>query len=278
MTRAVLCLLILTLFAPRLVQAANIKLAVTGIGGEAKANVEAWLSRLPETEAERLNFVASARSRVGDALRAVGYYNPDIDIEVDRSARVWRLRVEIDPGAPVRIRESEVSVTGDAAGDPAFAQLTETSELKPGEILHHGRYERLKQALLSQGQRQGYFDASLRRSQVLVDARSGVADIALHWDSGPRYRFGELVSSGAEVDAGLLAALAEFEPGQAYDRQLLQRLLGLLLRTGYFSGSLVQPLPARAADGEVPVLVELEPASRHSFDVGVGYSTDTEER
>lgn len=250
-------------------------------GGDAaqRANIQAWLGPSPQTEAARSNRVAVARERVMQSLQALGYYRPDIDLTLDRDRQPWRLSVEVEPGEPVRVRGLDLRITGEAASDPAFKALRESLPLAPGDVLHHGRYETLKNSLLTLGQRRGYFDARLERSRVTVEAGDGSADIELFYTSGVRYAFGDVqLSSPALISEERVAALQPFSRGDPFRLEELQTFQSRLQRTGYFSGVTLRPVVDAREGGEVPLDLELFPAPRHSFDVGLGYSTDTEER
>lgn len=267
---------LLLLCAPAWAVAQNLVYKVSGLEGELARNVDAWLGAPPETAQERGNFVESAKSKVVQGLQALGYYRPHIDMTLDRSQPTWRLAIAVDPAAPVRIRDVRVEILGQAGDDPAFdAYLASGAAPVKGAVLHHGQYEAFRSGLLMLGQKRGYFDARLAHSRVEVQAEMGWADITLRYASGQRYRFGALQYDDALADAGLLDTLKPFQTGEHFDRDKLSVFQSQLQRTRYFSTVSVQALPEAAADGRVPIAVQLYPSKRHSFDVGVGYSTDT---
>lgn len=266
------------LLLPALAHADGLTYELTGLDGALRRNALAWLGDAPDAEAERQNFVASARQRVSKSLQALGYYRPDIDVEIDRERPQWQMTIQVDPGQPVRIGEFEVRIDGAAGSDPAFDRLLADPGIASGEVLHHGNYEKLRNRLLSLAQQRGYFDAAISHSRVAVNATAGTADIALHLDSGPRFEFGNLRFDETLVSANLLAALRTFQTGEPYDRDQLRTFQQQLQRTGYFSAVLVEPVRTEAAAGRIPIDVSLHPAKRHSIDAGIGYSTDTEGR
>lgn len=251
---------------------------VEGLEPPLRSNVEAWLGPAPETVPARANFMVSVRDRTERSLQALGYYRTDIDLSLDREQEPWELLITVDPGEPVRIEQMQIQITGDAAEDEAFARLLADKPLQEGDVLHHGRYDDFKTSLLSLGQRRGYFDAELLQHRVSVEPTGATARVELHYASGPRYRIGEITVDDAVLSRDMLAKLQPFEPGDPYELGRLQTLQAQLQRTGYFSGITVRPQLEQRADGEVPLLLELHAAKRHSIDVGIGYSTDTEER
>lgn len=270
--------LVVFLLLPLAAAAATLEYSVRGIKGEPRKNVKAFLGAPPETERDRLNFVVSAQRRVEEALQALGYYRPEITIDVQRSDPVWDMTVVVDLGEPVTIRDLDIEILGPAASDGQMIGLLAEAEIAVGDVLHHGAFESFRKKLLAEGEQRGYLDGEMTQSRVEVRAQQGTADIYIRYDSGPRYRFGDIVYEQVSLDPRLLDSLATFAAGDYYEQSRLRKFQSNLQQTNYFSSVIVQPLREEASAGSVPVAVKLQAAKRHSFDVGVGYSTDTQER
>jgi translocation and assembly module TamA len=251
---------------------------LSGVRGELADNVRGWLGNPPASEAQRLNFLATAEQRVASALQALGHYSPTIRLDLTRSEPTWELRIEIEPGEPVRIRDLDITLTGEAAADEGFQQGIAELALEPGAVFHHGHYRAFKSGLLAVGQQRGYFGQSLVESRVAVDPKAKTADVRIVYDSGPRHYFGELRYPADLLAEGKVRSLAAFTEGDPFDLDLLRRFQGDLQRTGYFSSVVARPLVDQAEQRAVPILLELQPAPRHSFNVGIGYRTDIEGR
>ncbi len=249
-----------------------------GLKGELKRNALAWLGDPPISSQDRAIFLATSEQRLGDSLKALGYYNPAITQILKRTEPVWSLEITADPGEPVLINNISIQLDGAAAVDQAFVQLLATKPFVEGENFNHGDYERFKTRLLTLGQERGYFDAKFSESRVAVNIASNQADIYLHYDSGDRFRFGAVEYGQSGVNQDLLVELQPIAEGDYFDQAALRLFQARLQETRYFSGVLVRPMFDKASDKRVPLEVSLYPARRHSFDVGVGYSTDTEER
>ena len=272
-------LLFLFLLLPSLAgHAATLEYSVTGLEGLPHRNVLAFLGPAPESSEHRLNFVVSARSRVQRALQALGYYRPGIDLQVQRIEPVWQLDIAVDLGEPVHIRDISIQILGSAANDEAFTRLVANMGFATGDVLNHGEFEGFRQSFLSLAQQRGYFDGKILLSRVAVEVEAGTADVIFTYDSGIRYRFGELIQDSSLLDERLLNTLRPFQPAEFFEQAKLREYQANLQRTGYFSSVTVQPRRMLATDGEVPIEVTLTAAKRHSFEAGVGYSTDTEER
>ena len=132
--------------------------------------------------------------------------------------------------------------------------------------------------MLSLGQRRGYLRGEIAASRIEVQVEAGTADVMLWYESGPRLRFGEIIVDNTLIDSDLFDSMLTFQPGDYFDQVRLQELQSLLQRTNYFSSVIVLPQRKRSLGDRVPIMVNLQRAKRHSFDVGLGYSTDTEER
>ncbi|MEH6635808.1 MAG: autotransporter assembly complex family protein [Halioglobus sp.] len=280
MLRLAVILAVIFYLLPSLSVAASLDFSVIGLEkkSELRRNVLAWLGTAPDSPQERLNFVVSARDRIERSLQALGYYNPEIDIDVRRSDPVWQLVISIDPGEPVVIRDISMQLLGAAADDQEFARTVAEVNFSAGDILHHGHYEAFRDGLLSLAQRRGYLNAKTVTNRVEVDASANTADIFILFDSGARYRFGELLYDEEMSDYDLLDSLRTFQQGDYFEQSKLQEFQIQLQRTNYFSGVVVQPKEELVNNDQVPIAVTLRPAKRHNFGVGIGYSTDTEER
>ena len=258
--------------------ATTLKFSVVGIEGEQKKNVLVYLGAAPESDESRRNFVVSARDKVESALQALGYYQPEIEIDLQRTEPQWRLSIVVNAGEPVRVRDINIQILGAAANDDNFTRLTSDTGFSSGDVLHHGRFESFRENVLSLGQRRGYLRGEIVASRIEVQVEAGTADIMLWYDSGPRLLFGEIIVDNTLIDSDLFDSMLTFQPGDYFDQVRLQELQSRLQRTHYFSSVIVLPQRKRSPGDRVPVVVNLQRAKRHSFDVGVGYSTDTEER
>ena len=256
----------------------TLKLSVVGIQGEQKKNVLAYLGAVPESDENRRNFVVSARDKVESALQALGYYQPEIEIDLQRTEPKWRLSIVVNAGEPVRVRDINIQILGAAANDDNFTRLTSDIGFSSGDVLHHGRFESFRKKVLSLGQRRGYLRGEIVASRIEVQVEAGTADVMLWYESGPRLRFGEIIVDNTLIDSDLFDSMLTFQPGDYFDQVRLQELQSRLQRTNYFSSVIVLPQRKRSLGDRIPIMVNLQRAKRHSFDVGVGYSTDTEER
>lgn len=251
---------------------------VEGVDKAARENIRAYLGESPATVTEAERFVASAETKVGDALRALGFYAPDIALSVDRSTSPWRGVLQVSVGEPLRYTAVSVAVRGEAGTDPAFAELVARRSPAVGDVLHHGRYEELKTAMQQLARRRGYFDARFLENRIEIDLGAAQARLLLSFDSGRRYRFGTLASRQTVLNEDMLAGLLPFAVGDNYSQDTLLEFRNRLLRLGFFASVIVLPDVAAREYPLVPVSLELVASPRHSYELGVGFSTDTRQR
>ncbi|GAB5414126.1 MAG: autotransporter assembly complex family protein [Congregibacter sp.] len=259
-------------------QTATLKYRVTGVDDELRANVRAYLGASPDNPQDAERFLLTAESRTSQALQAFGFYRHDISVNVDRDQSPWRVVIAIEAGPAVHYTEVDVVISGEGAAVPALQKLLDTRQPKVGDVLHHGRYAEFKAELNQFARENGFFDASFSTSEVRVDSQSSTAEAKVHFDTGQRYAFGDIVLATGDFDSQIVSSLAPFSVGEPYRQAQLLEMRRRLLRLGYFSGVVVLPDVSARAAGRVPVIVELSLAPRHSYELGAGYSTDTRQR
>lgn len=216
-----------------------------------------------------------AEQELDPALRAFGYYRATIKKRLETKDGCWQARFDIEPGPRTVIRERSVVVVGEAAADAQLVALLNDLPLPEGAPLHHSEYESIKDRLWEFAAAHGYLDFAFTRQELRVHPDDAVADIHLEADSGARYRFGEVQISAQPLDEDFVRRLAGVQEGQPYETRALAELNRNLSDSGYFRRVEVRPRRGEAADHGVPIEVELEPAARHAWRVGIGYATDT---
>jgi translocation and assembly module TamA len=153
--------------------------------------------------------------------------------------------------------------------------VVDKQKLRTGDILHHGRYDEVKQALIDEATRMGYFDARFLRSEVLVHPEENAADIFLSLKSGPRYRINRINVNQDSLRPELVKAYVKLNEGDWYTARAVNQTYENLSSSGYFSRVLVQPDLETRNHGALDIKVDLEPADRRIIETGVGYATDT---
>ncbi len=268
---------LLLFLCPGIGLAQQVELRVAGDHPELQANAEAFVGEVDGRSADNLRrYAPTLMKQVAEALRALGYYRPAMTwkLEDDDADEPPRLVLDIEPGEPVKVSTRTVEIRGAAAEDEAF-MLALPEHPAEGDILDHGKYSALRDAIQNRARRRGYFDGQFLSHTLKVDPEAGTAEIVLVYDSGRRYRLGEVTfDEGHWFDADLLNNYVTFEPGTPYHADEVARLNRNLSNSGYFSIVDVDAAPIRAVDGVIPVRVNLTRRARRSVSAGVGFSTD----
>ncbi|MEJ2275177.1 MAG: autotransporter assembly complex protein TamA, partial [Woeseiaceae bacterium] len=257
---------------------AGAELVVSGVDEVLERNILAFTA-LDDEACDAEDWLIRRRSRtlrdeVRKALEPFGYYQPTVSTDLSFDEDCWQAKLTIDPGDPVRYRNVDVRIGGPAASDPAFSDLPGRDALRTGNVLRHADYDRLKQRLQTLAADRGYIEAGFEASRLEVWPAEGVADVALHFASGPRYDFGEIRIDQSFVEAEIVRGFIDLEPGTPYDATELTQTYSDLSQSLYFGSVEVTPEIDSAADGAIPIRISVQPGTRIEYTIGVGYSTD----
>ncbi len=258
--------------------AAPVRLQVEGLSGALQKNVRAQLSTI---QVDEVTPDRRFRARVDDAIRkglkALGYYEPTIDFELrEPPAGVavrccWRAS---NPGEPVRIGATNVILRGGARDDKEYLALLKKRPAV-GTVLNHNDYDSFKKGLTSVALRRGYFDSEYKKSQLGVSVERRQAFWDIDYDSGTRYRFGDVTFAGSQIREEYLQNLVPFKKGDYYQSSDVAELSRRLSATGWFNSVVVAPEFEKSRQTKVlPLRGVVSPRIKNTVEVGAGYSTD----
>ena len=264
---------------------ADIRLEISGVEGDVRRNVEAFLSLerykdRGELEADTVNRLYNrVDDEVRAALRPLGFYEPVIrsTLERDSGEDGWRVSIGIETGPAVILETTVIDVEGPGADEPFFRETLARMPLRRGARLNHGAYEQAKGDLQRTAAAHGYLDARLLENELLVDLRTHRAHVRLRLWSGPRYRFGAVQIDQKVIRPELMRRFMRFKEGDPFSSAQLLRTQFALDDSLYFSTVEVLPLERDPDTLTVPVRISAE-KSRRQFSLGGGYGTDTSVR
>lgn len=271
---------LVALLAPRALLA-TVDVSVEGVTGAVRDNVLASLSLYLERERADISAARVRRlhqnavEEIRTALRPFGYYRPRIDAMLRETPEGWSARYDIEPGPPVLITTVAVNLTGAGADELGFRALADQFPIARGDPLNHALYEQAKQRFETLASERGYFDLRFTRREIRLDLEAYEAGIYLDVDTGPRYRFGEIIIDQDLLEPELLRRYVRLEPGEPYTTAALLDLQNALSSSNYFADVQVEADPREAKDHAIPVHVRLTPRKRDKYTFGVGYGTDT---
>jgi translocation and assembly module TamA len=258
-----------------------IAFTVLGIEGDVYRNVLAHLSvskavnnkqLLPLHEARQLH--DQSIDEVKTALQAFGYYEPQVrnTFEIQQQ---WQLNISVVPGPHTKLRQVTIKLFGEGRDDKNLAILLQNSELRAGAPLMHEAYSDFKSALEKAAYGFGYLDAKYSSHSIIVYPREQVADVALHFDTGPMYFFGPVTIEQAALDPVFVARYIQVKEGDPFKSASLLKLQLRLNETNYFSSVRVDVQRERAVERHIPVAVITTPRKSSAYDFSAGFGTDT---
>lgn len=263
-------------------QEVRVRVEFSGVDPELEKNIEAYSGIAAAAESGRrsdghvLRLYERAPEQIAQALEPFGYYRVTVDSELDTEGSRWTARYSIDPGPPLLIGSVDLRIRGQGEQDSTFQALIRDFPLTAGDTLRHQAYEAAKSSIARLAAQRGYLDAAYDSSVVLVDLDAYTSEVVLHFTTGPRFRFGEVIFVQEVVDEYVLHPYVKFESGDDFDLRKLRDLQASLSGTNYFSS--VEVIPRRDLAGDdrvVPIEIDAYPRKTQRYEIGVGASTDT---
>lgn len=256
---------------------AEVQVRITGVRGEAERNIRAYIGEpVSESPVAIQAFLRTVRREGVRAMEALGYYRAVLTVREERASRGRVVvRIEVEPGEPVRIGKVTFEVNGVAGRNGTAKLLRKRFGQTPGQVFHHGHYETAKRQVRESLNRKGYFEHQFVVQRVTLRRADNRADIDITIDSGPRYRFGEVRFPGSELDPELLAGMVPFASGDPYDADLIAGFNRTLQDSQYFARIGIETERSDPAGQRVDIAVELVLRARNVLGLGAGYATDT---
>lgn len=255
---------------------------ILGLDEEMEANVRVSLSLVDaagqDVSGRRMGYlVRAAEDETREALEPFGFYSPQIEVERTRDNGSVSVTIRVEPGEPVRVRNSDIAIIGEGSQDRYLQADLDDFIPSPGATFNHADYEASKIRISRRLTERGYFDADFSSRRVEVTRAENAADIELVWTSGIRYDMGPTIFEQTRpiIRDELLENLVYWKEGDYYHQGRIDRLRTSLARLDYFGDIEITPDPAQAVDGRVPVTVKLTPAKRNIYTAGLSYGTDS---
>jgi len=254
---------------------AAVDFKIEGVNDEQEKNIKTYLAVLDTPKnVDNEDFLSEVKKSTQAALTVFGYYQASVEIKLLGKEPEQTVRLMIDAGKETYINKSEIKILGEGGDSKEFQKLQSSFLLSEGMVLDHTNYESAKSSLKSLARQQGYFDAKFEKSLVEVTSQSNSADVYLWFDTGPRYRFGELVFTSELPADSFIASLKNFSTGDPFDTAKLSQFSTDLNKTGYFKSINVLPDFNDKNGLSVPLSVLATMQAKDSFNAGLGYSTD----
>lgn len=209
------------------------------------------------------------------AMRSLGYYAGDVEIEIDPSGAPVLLRYTLRPGRRFTIEQVTVlpadGVTAQENAVPGAALLP----VKPGDPAEAARVLAAEAALVRLMREAGHPFAEAVQKEAVVDHATFGMRLTFRVDPGPRAAMGELAIEGLErTKERVVLREMPWEPGDPYNPGLVDELQARLYRTDLFSVVRARHADAPDADGLLPVAVSVSERKHRMLALGLRYYTD----
>lgn len=224
------------------------------------------LRRRAESDIERLT----------EVLRAEGYYAGTVGFQVDEQAQPAKVTVTVTVAAGPRFALEAFNVRVDhAAGQP------EPEPVPIGDLgLSIGQPARAQPvvaaqaALLKALAEQGFPLAKVRDRQVVVDHAAQSMRVELVVAAGPLCRFGPMTVTGLErLDEQWVRNRLPWQPGERFSVAMMEKLRKRLVDSRLFAAVKLSTAETAAADGSLPITVDLREADRRSIGTSVSWAS-----
>ena len=221
-------------------------------------------------DAERIAEEAAERAMVW--LRSEGYYGAVVTPEATEEPPT--ARIVIQPGARFSFTAPAIEYTGDAPDSATAAEAQRAiGAVTPGAPARAGDVLLAEADALAAILNGGYPDATPGERRVVVDHATSNVEAEFRFDAGARARLGGLSATPPDVfRPGFIDDLQNWTTGDIYTPDALTRLRRDMSATGAVSRVSTR-LGEPNANGLREVILDIEPARRNAYELGVSYST-----
>ena len=224
---------------------------------------------------ERQHFLLKAPKYIAKAIAPYGYFNSHIQSALIKTSKAWVAEFNVSLGPPLRITTMQIEITGQGKDDPEFIKWKKRLPLHIGQRLQTKTYEDVKTKLDDIAISRGYFQAKMIKTQIQINLTRYESNIIIIYDTGPRFRFGKTTFSKSPFYDKFLQKFLTYHEGEYYSAEKLETTQAGLLRGNYFEQVRIFPEIKKAANGTVPIKVNLILLKAKTFILGLGYGTDT---
>lgn len=224
----------------------KITASVSGAPDILAQNIKAKLSSFTvESFSDYNSAIPQLRSLTTQAAQAVGYYQAQFKFSKVSDNQV---KVEVTPNDPVKVKSQNIEFTGAGQNIPQLQVLKVLPDLNEGDIFNSGLYETTKTRINDAASNNGFFDSYWRLHDVRVAQPDNTADINLKYETGGRYKIGDVEFRMSDpnkpfpIDLEVLKKLAPFKDGDDYAFWKVNTLANNLTNSRYFNYTLVDAI------------------------------------
>lgn len=244
---------------------------------EKTSNLIALGDRPPQTMAGLLRRIDRDKDRLQELLRSQGFYNGNIDAEIDRSASPTVVTLKIDTGIVYLLEQYELRYASALKDETnLFPREPEDVDLSLGMQAKASEIRQASRDIIRKLSEVGRPLASISNESIVVDHDRTTMRIVLDIQAGPRSKFGAVKISGlTNVSENYVRGLVTWTEGELYAQRKVEAFRTRLVATGLFESVAVDHAETAGPNGALPV--ELRVTERKHRAIGAGASISTDE-
>ncbi len=220
----------------------------------------------PETLAEDVE-------RLEAAYRRAGFYHTAIRTEVTEHLDEVSIRIFIEEGPPIRVKQLEISVVDAPALQTVIKDFLAKGSLSRGERFTEKGFENLKKELVSYLMDHGYPKARAE-GEVLLDLEENTAAVFIQLWPGPWSTIGPISILGHQATPeALIRRALQVHPGQPFSLADIIATQERLYEMDLFRSVTVTPQEVPPEQTEIPLVVEVTERKKRSLKLGAGYGS-----
>jgi len=235
------------------------------------------LKKRPPASVNALRYRADTDiPEIEKVLRAHGYYEAKVHIQIQEVFQEIVVVVRIDPGPRYQLTSFDISLYCQSPDNPGSCCQVSLSDIgvqldKPAvtEAILDGELKVLQR--LSEC---GYPLAKIENREVIVDGKTKEVHVTLAVKTGEKAEFGKTnIVGNTRVKPLFIERKLKWKEGESYDSRKVDQTQNTLLNTGLFSSVLITHEEELSANGEMPLKVEVTESKHKSVNIGVSYQT-----
>lgn len=215
-----------------------------------------------------------AEDDIRGALNPFGYYDTEITSDFDLGERRATYTI-VTLGPRTVVRDISIRIEGDGKDFQPLKDVRSRLRMQPEEPLRHQRYNADKNSFSLAAFEYGFLDSRFLVSDLWVYPDEQAADIEWRFDTGTRWRFGEISVEADNIDEDVIRRYLTITEDHYFSpRDVLNTQLALS-DLGYFAQVDVVPDRDNQSNTHVPMTIRTTPIKDQLYSAGIGYGTDT---
>lgn len=214
------------------------------------------------------------RTRIGEVLRAEGWYAGTITIAMDAERRPVPVTIAVEPGPRFTLERFDIRIATPLGQVPPQPILLDALGIEIGSPARARQVTDAQTALLQALAEQGYPLAKAAERRVVVDHAATAMRVEMGVDSGPPTRFGSVAVTGLErLDEDWVRNRIPWREGEPFAVDQLEKLRQRLVASGLFTTVKISTAEQVGEGNLLPMTIALQERDRRSVGLGASWSS-----